>query len=62
MDRVRTIKCCKCGHIWEENLDELDERDLLTYRGDDPRVKVYRVPCRKCHTVNVIEVEEGGDG
>ncbi|MDY7077506.1 MAG: hypothetical protein SXV54_11350 [Chloroflexota bacterium] len=55
-NRLRQVKCCKCGHTWYVDLDELDKKDQVVYRGKQP--KTYRVKCPQCHTNNVFTVQE----
>ncbi len=55
-NRWRKVKCCKCGHTWRVNLDELDKKDQTVYRAvaQDERPKTYRAECPRCHTNNVF--------
>ena len=55
-NRIREIKCCKCGHTWYVDLDELDEKDQVVYKDTEAneQTKTYRVKCPKCHTKNVF--------
>lgn len=53
------IKCVRCGHAWEVNLDDLEGVEQVVYRGKVVQ-KTYRDRCPNCHTYNVftVEVEE----
>jgi hypothetical protein len=55
-NRVRDITCHNCGHAWTVDLDELDTKDQTIYRDD--KTNTYRVPCPRCHTVNVFQAPD----
>ncbi len=53
-NRLRKIKCYKCGHEWHVDLDKLDKKDLVIHKGAQSRKK-YKVKCPNCHVQNVFE-------
>jgi NMD protein affecting ribosome stability and mRNA decay len=60
MSRMLRIKCYRCGLLWEEDLDELDEACIVFYREGDTIRRRYHVVCERCGAANVVEEE--GDG
>ncbi len=63
-DTMIEVRCPRCGHTWNVDVNTLHEETLykMFYRNTEkPNIKTYRLPCPKCGTYVIVDIQEAPD-